>query len=175
MNQLFLVAGPSGSGKNTSMKHVVDNEIITMTTRPMRDGEVDGKDYFFITKKQFEQAIDNCEMVEYTKYINGHYYGITKSKLENQIKINDSFVIVDLNGVRKYKEFFPEAKSIYIYVSYEDMEKQLYDRGGDMSDIENRLKYYKEQIAERFEYDYIIENKYGKLEETIKKIKSIIK
>lgn len=175
MNHLFLISGPSGSGKTTLMQRAMENKVITMTTRPKREGERDGVDYYFVSKTEFETFIKENKTIEYEQYTNGHYYGITYEKLNEQISKGDAYVIVESNGMKKYKSIYPDAVSLFIYTNYDDTKKQLLERGGDLQDIEDRLNSYEHEKAEAHLYDYVIKNKYGKFEEVTEILKAIIK
>lgn len=174
MDNLFIISGPSGSGKTTIMKKVLDNDVTTITTRPMREGEINGIDYYFVSLDEFKQYIRNGELIEYNKYINGHFYGITKEKLKDQLINGDVYNIVEKNGMLKYKKYFPNLISIFIYTTYDDIKKQLTERGGDSTDIQIRLKSYESELIDAHLYDYVIKNKYGKSNETAKIIQDII-
>lgn len=173
MKELFLVSGPSGSGKTTLMKEAGKNKIVTMTTRPKREGEIEGIDYFFVSKEDFEQWLCTKEVIEHNLYPNGHYYGLTKEVLEKQIQDDSAYIIVESSGMLKYKSLYPHATSVFIYTEYESTKRQLLERGGDLADIRNRLTHYKEEIAVAHLYDAVIENRYGKFTETVEKIKEI--
>lgn len=173
MHKLFLVSGPSGSGKTTLMKEAGNNKIVTMTTRPKREGEIEGVDYYFVAKEDFEMFLSDGQVIEHEQYQNGHYYGLTKDVLEAQIQKDSMYIIVTLNGMLKYKTLYPNATSIFIYTEYESTKKQLLERGGDQKDIENRLNHYEDEIKDAHLYDVVITNEYGRFNETVEKIKKI--
>lgn len=174
MNKLFIITGPSGSGKTTLMDALKVKKIITMTTREKRLGEENEVDYFFTSKETFEELIEKGEIIEYNLYSNDHYYGITKEKLRHQIEKGDVYIIVEENGVHKYKEFFPDSISIYIDVEFKDIEKQLLDRGGNSDDIKNRLQTYEVETKHKNICDFVIKNEYGFFNETLIKLENII-
>ena len=101
MKELFLVSGPSGSGKTTLMSETGKHKIVTMTTRPMRDREVEGVDYYFVTKEQFETFLAEGQVIEHNVYENGHYYGLTKEVLEAQIQQESAYIIVNVKGMSR--------------------------------------------------------------------------
>lgn len=171
MKELFLVSGPSGSGKTTLMRETGLNKIVTMTTRPKRDGEIDGIDYFFVSNEDFERFLNEKKVIEYNRYKNGHYYGLTKEVLETQLQSESAYIIVEANGMLKYKAFYPHATSLFIYSDYESTKKQLFDRGGEQEEIEARLSLHMEEIKDAHLYDILINNEYGKFFEVVEKIK----
>ena len=173
MNGLYLISGPSGSGKTTLMKETGKNKIVTMTTRPKREGEIEGVDYYFVTREEFESLLDNKQVIEYHLYENGHYYGLTKEVLTSQIKEESAYIIVEFEGMKKYKTIYPNATSVFIYAELEHVKKQLIQRGGDPTDINQRINGYVEEIQHAHLYDVLIKNEYGKFAETVEKIKQM--
>lgn len=173
MNKLFLVSGHSGSGKTTIMRRVMDNEIISFTTRPKRKGEVEGKDYKFITLDEFWRLKQQDKLIEWVKYAN-NYYGVDKEEFENKISKGHAYCIVDYHGMRQLKNFYSNCVTIFIYTSYEQAIKQMRDRGDDEDKIKDRMVTYINELQNRKEYDYVIKNNKNKLNNTIEIIKNII-
>lgn len=176
MNTLFVVTGPSGSGKTTIMRRIMDNELISFTTRPPRKREVDGRDYIFITKEEFDELLKNNRLIEYTCYVgNGHYYGLTIEEFERKIKKEDAFFISDFNGMLQVKNFYPNVKTIFIYSSKKDVVLNMRNRGDSEDTIKKRLASYEEEVKNKHHYDYIIYNERGRMDMTIKLIEKIVK
>lgn len=175
MNKIFLVTGPSGSGKTSLMNHVMRNEVVTITTRSPREGERDGIDYYFVSQEEFEGYIARGELIEYNRYKgNNHYYGVTKEKLEDKLSAGNCFAVIDFKGMKRYKELYPEAVTIFIYTNKQDLEKQLIIRGDKPSDIKQRLLAYDEEMTNSIHYDHVVKNKHGKFNEIAKIITEIV-
>lgn len=172
-NKLFLISGASGVGKTTIMRRVMTNEVISFTTRKKRIGEVDGKDYIFLTKEEYINLLNNNQLIESVEY-SGNYYGITKEELENKLNKDHAFCIVDFNGMKQLKEIYPNCTTIFIYTSIEEAMKQMSIRGDSMDSITKRISTYNEEMANRIYYDYVIKNSFGKLDKVVEVIKKIV-
>lgn len=172
-NRLFLVSGASGSGKTTLMRSVMDRELTSFTTRQMRTGEVDGKDYIFITREEFNQLKANNGLAESTEY-SGNYYGLTMQEMESKLSTGDCFFICDVHGMRQMKDLYDNCVSIFIYSEREDIKNRMLARGDNVEAVEKRLNTYEQEIENALYYDYVIVNEEGKIEETIQKLLDII-
>jgi guanylate kinase len=161
---LFVVSGPSGAGKSTVTKLVREElEIplsISATTRKPRVGEVDGKDYYFLTIDEFEKKIAEEGFLEYAN-VHGNYYGTLKSEVESKLENGlDVILEIDVQGGEQIKEKFPQAILIFFKApNNEELEKRLRGRNTDSEDVikvrlENSLK---ELEYEKF-YDLVIIN-----------------
>lgn len=176
---LVVLSGPSGSGKDTVLKQLLsfDNNIVksvSATTRPLRKGEINGKDYFFISKKEFCDAISEKKLLEYTNYC-GNYYGTLKNIVENyQNKGKDVILKIEIDGAKQIKEKFPDSLRIFILPpSIEDLKKRLITRGTETAKtLEKRLIRAKKEIQFSLEYDYIVIN--DDINKCAKNIHSII-
>ena len=162
---VFIISGPSGSGKDTLMVELFKKrpEIkfsISSITRGMREGEVEGVKYNFISKEQFEQMIKEDKLLEYNSYV-GNYYGTPKKPVMDEIeKGNDILIEVDVNGAAQIKEKMPEAVSMFIMPpSFEELERRLSGRGTESEElIRKRMQSSLSEIKRASEYDYIIVN-----------------
>jgi guanylate kinase len=173
MNKLFVVSGASGSGKTTIMRSLMSNEIVSFTTRQMRQGEVDGRDYIFITKEDFEQRLNNEGLIEHT-YYGGNSYGITKEEFEKKIALGDAFFIADFNGMKQIKNYYPNCTTIFIYCEKDSIEKNMRSRGDSEDQIQKRLSTYESEIENMHYYDYVVTNEYGDIDKAIEDIREII-
>ncbi len=162
---IFIISGPSGSGKDTLMVELFKKcpEIkfsISSITRAMREGEVEGVKYNFISKEQFEQMIKEDKLLEYNSYV-GNYYGTPRKPVEDEIeKGNNILIEVDVNGAAQIKEKMPEAVSMFIMPpSFEELERRLSGRGTESEElIRKRMQSSLDEIKRASEYDYIIVN-----------------
>ena len=178
--QLIVVSGPSGAGKDTIVNKVVENNkniwiSVSATSRKPRKGEVEGVNYFFLEKEDFEEKINNNYFLEYAEYAN-NYYGTPKEKIVEKLEKGiDVILVIEIQGAKKIKELVPEALFIFIMPP---SEKTLLSR------LKNRQTEDKEKIIERFniaykeinevtKYNYVVVN--DKLDEAVDKVESIIK
>ena len=163
--RVFIISGPSGSGKDTVLKKVFerlpDIEFsISSITRPMRAGEIEGEKYNFISRERFEEMIANDELLEHNTFV-GNYYGTPKAPVINCIENGkDMLIEVDVNGAAQIRQKMPDAVSIFIMPpSLEVLKKRLYGRGTDSEDvIKKRINEALQEIARAIEYDYIVVN-----------------
>lgn len=163
--RVYIISGPSGSGKDSVMKKVFEKQpdiafSISSITRDMRPGEVEGEKYNFISRERFEQMIQNDELLEHNIFV-GNYYGTPKAPVINCIENGkDMLIEVDVNGAEQIREKMPEAVSIFIMPpSLEVLKKRLTGRGTDSAEvIEKRLNEALREIASAKDYDYIVVN-----------------
>ena len=174
--KLIVVSAPSGSGKTTIAKKILEKFpfmkfSVSATTRPKRNGEVDGKDYFFLSREEFEKKIQNGELLEWEE-IYGNYYGTLKSVVESALKNGDILVFdVDVNGAISIKEKFPED-SVLIFIKPPNMEtlKERLKRRKTESEeqIKRRLERVPMELEKAKYFDYIFIN--DNLESTVKSV-----
>ena len=162
---VFIVSGPSGSGKDTVLKELFKKrpEIkfsISSITRGMRVGEVEGEKYNFISREKFLEMIKNDELLEYNEYV-GNYYGTPKAPVVNATLNGEDIIIeVDVNGAAKIREKIPNAVSIFIMPpSFEELKRRLSGRGTETEAvIKERLDSAIGEIKRATEYGYIVVN-----------------
>ena len=177
---LIVVSGPSGAGKDTVINKVLETEknvwvSISMTSRQPRGKEENGKDYFFVSKEEFEENIKAGNLLEYATY-NDNYYGTPKSKIDEYLnKGIDVILIIEIQGALQIKDLIPEALFIFIMPpSMEELKHRLVSRGTDSSDkIISRFKRAYEEINEVTKYNYVVVN--DEVEKASNKVISIIK
>lgn len=160
----IVISGPSGVGKNTIADILINKEYgiysVSMTTRKMREGEVEGKDYFFVSNDIFENNIKQNNFLEYAKY-NDKYYGTLKSFVFDNIEGGTNVIaVVDIQGGVNIEKIFPEAVLIFIMPpSFEELERRLRKRNTDSEeDILKRLEIAKREIDFSSNYDYVVVN-----------------
>ncbi|WP_273947001.1 guanylate kinase [Leuconostoc mesenteroides] len=177
---LIVLSGPSGVGKGTVRKAIFEEESIdfqysiSATTRQPRAGEVDGEDYFFVIREQFEEKINNGDMLEYAKYVS-NYYGTPKSFIDETLASGrDVFLEIDVQGALQVKSKMPEG--IYIFLTLPDLANlrdRLVGRGTDSADvIEKRVAAARDELKMMINYDYAVEN--DVVSNAVERIKSII-
>ena len=162
--KLVIVSGPSGSGKSTVTKIVKDRLDIPLsisaTTRKPRVGEIDGKDYFFLTKEKFEEKIKSDEFYEYAN-VHGNYYGTLKEVVESNLKKGNNVILeIDVQGALVVKEKKKDAVLVFFKTENMDiLEERLRKRKTDCEEIIlTRLKNASEELKYESEYDYTIIN-----------------
>ncbi len=176
---IIVISGPSGVGKGTVIGKLLKldpklKRVVTCTTRKPRRGEVNSRDYFFLTPEKFFEKVRNKELVEFA-FVHGNYYGTPKEEIENGIKNGKDVVLqIDVQGAKKIKNNYPDALLIFLLPpDMEVLKERLSGRGTETEEEkELRLKRAGEEIDERVFYDYIVVN--DDLEETVKEISQII-
>ncbi len=178
--KLFVISGSSGVGKGTVIKSFLEKNpqfklSISYTTRGMRNGEIDGKSYFFISKEDFKLNISKGEFLEWAEF-SENFYGTGRNFVEKSLsKGVDLILEIDTRGAMQVKEKMPEAVLIFIAPpSFEELEDRLRKRNTESEDIiKKRLDCFKREIEASKKYDYIIVN--DTVENAVSRIEEIIK
>ncbi len=163
--QLFILSGPSGSGKDTVLKLLLEQDpnlflSISSITRDMRPGEVAGEKYNFISRAEFEEMLQNNMLLEHNVYL-GNYYGTPRLPVEQSLaKGKDVILEIDVNGANKVRNIMPQAVSVFIMPpSFAVLKQRLVGRGTEEpAVIEKRLAQAIEEIRQAYTYDYIVVN-----------------
>ena len=177
---LVILSGPSGVGKGTVRAAVCKQEdceyvySVSATTRSARPGEIDGKDYFFVKREEFESLIANQALLEYAEYV-GNYYGTPLDNIEKNLAEGyDVFLEIEVQGASKVRQRMPEGIFIFLAPpSLNELETRLVDRGTDSKEkIAQRMKQAKREIEMMAEYDYVVVN--DQVDNAVRKINAII-
>ncbi len=176
---LIVVSGFAGSGKGTMMKRLVEEYegyalSVSMTTRKPRPGEVHGREYFFVTKEEFEQKIREGGLIEYAPYVE-NYYGTPREYVEKQMAAGKDVVLeIEIQGALKVKKRFPDSVLIFVLPpSVEELYRRLKNRGTETEDvIRKRMSRAAEEASMIGRYDYIVIN--DGVEESVRKLHSLI-
>jgi len=177
--RLIVLTGPSGVGKGTLLRSLLKKhpEIylsVSVTTREPRQGEINGKHYFFVTREEFEKMVAEGELLEWAEYA-GNYYGTPRRAVEEVLKAGKSVILeIEVVGAREIQKNFPDALRLFILPpSLEELERRLRGRGQDGAEaIEKRLKRAQEEIAAKDEFAQQIVNE--KLETALEEIEAAI-
>lgn len=176
---LIILSGPSGSGKDTVLDCLTNMNdsfkvSISMTTRAIRDNEVDGVNYYFTDRAFFEKQIKDNQMLEYAEYA-GNYYGTPKAAVDRMLNEGKNVVLkIEVQGAAKIRRLYPDVISIFLMPpSMKILESRLRGRGTDDEEtINHRLFIACEEIKRSNEYDYIVVN--DEIENAVDKIETII-
>ena len=179
--QLVILSSPSGGGKSTVARHLLNvfpqfKLSVSATTRKKRPSELDGKDYYFLTKDEFEKAIANNDLIEYEE-IFGNYYGTLKSQVNEAINRNEKLLFdIDVKGALSIKKLYPDL-SLLIFLappSIEILESRLRNRKTETEEqIQIRFKRAQMELAQSEKFDYVVVN--DKLDETLTQIEELVK
>ena len=176
---LAVISGFSGAGKGTLMRALLeryDNYALSIsaTTRAPREGEVDGREYFFKSTEEFERMIDNSELIEYAKYVS-NYYGTPKAYVEEQLEAGKNVILeIEIQGALNIKKMYPDAVLLFIMPpSAEELERRLVGRGTeDEATIKARLQRASDEAKGVENYNYIVIN--DKVDDCVEAIHSIV-
>jgi len=162
---IYVLSGPSGCGKNTVFEELIkrdDNivQTVSATTRPARDGETDGVEYYFVSVEDFLAKVSNEEFVEYVSY-GGNYYGTLKSEVDRLVAMNKKVIlIIEVNGAFNIKKIYPECVSIFLLPpSVEELRHRIDKRGQNSeAETERRLQIALDEMKLKDRYDYNVIN-----------------
>lgn len=163
---LIVLSGPSGVGKGTVRQAIFSQQdtkfeySISVTTRNLREGEVDGVDYFFKSRDEFERMIENNKLLEWAEYV-GNYYGTPVDYVEQTLQEGkDVFLEIEVQGALQVRNAFPEGLFIFLAPpSLSELKNRIVTRGTETDDlIENRMNAAKAEIEMMDAYDYVVEN-----------------
>jgi guanylate kinase len=178
---LVVLTGPSGVGKDVTLQRMKDlglrfHYVVTATTRDKRPGEIDGVHYLFKTRQEFERMLEKGELLEHAE-VYGNSYGIPRSQVVEPLRKGiDVIMKPDVQGAHTMREKEPDA--IYIFLappSMEDLASRLYHRKTeDPQELANRLRIARDEMHAISDFDYVVVNRNGELDETVEAIEAII-
>ena len=178
---LIVVSGFSGSGKGTLMKELLTRFpdtyalSISATTRSPREGEVDGREYFFVSKDEFEKMIAKGELIEYARYVE-NYYGTPRDYVEKKLEEGRDVILeIEIQGALNVKKMFPDTLLLFVTPpSAEELKRRLVGRGTETMDvIESRMNRACEEAEGMENYDYLIIN--DSLDKCVEEMHDIIR
>lgn len=176
--QLLVVSGPSGAGKGTICKALIEKNPIwistSCTTRKPRVGEIEGVNYFFIEREEFLKRIDNDEFLEYAE-VYGNFYGTPRSEVLKLLEEGKNVILeIDIQGALKIKSSYSEGVFIFIMPpSMEELRNRITNRGSETPEsLKTRMESAYDEISFASKYDYAVVN--DEVHEAVKKIESII-
>lgn len=176
---LFVMSGPSGTGKGTICARILETEDIFLsvssTTREIRKGEVDGETYNYTTRENFERMIAQGEMLEYAEY-SGNYYGTPKAAVEEMLSRGRNVLLeIEPQGALKVKAAFPEAVLVFVAPpSLTELRKRLTERGRETeAQIDERIAAAKWELLQAYKYSYVVVN--DDLDECVNEVADILR
>ena len=180
LHKLFVISSPSGGGKTSLLKAFFEDQrakeitmSISHTTRDRRDGDLEGKDYFFISEKDFLEKQKNGDFIE-TANVFGNLYGTDKNFIYSELQSSDVILELDWQGAESIKKIFSDAFLIsLIPPSYDDLERRLRGRALDSDDIiSKRLSQSRKEVSKCLGFDFLILN--DEFDKALKDLKNII-
>jgi len=176
---LFVLSGPSGVGKGTVRKRLFAKNTnlkysISVTTRKKRPGEQEGVDYFYKTKSEFEQLINDEKLLEHAQYVD-NYYGTPRDYVEKMLNNgHDVFLEIEVQGALQVRENFSEGVFIFLYPpSFNDLKKRITKRGTESDElVKYRLEKAAKEMTMMAHYDYVVIN--DQVDQAVQKIEAII-
>lgn len=182
--KLVILSGPSGSGKTTVVRELLELSeprlelSVSATTRPPRTGEIDGKDYHFLSPDEFQRRKAAGEFLEtFEVFGNGYWYGTLRSEVENRLQQGVSVLLeIDVDGAMEIVKQFPAAVTIFLSPgSLEELERRLRGRNTEPEEtIQRRLAAAKREMAAMEKYKYQIVNDAGAVNETVQRLAEVI-
>ena len=162
---VIVVTGPSGAGKGTLIREVLSRvrgvrPTVSATTRERRPGEEDGREYHFLSQREFLDRIERGDFLEHVTYVSGHRYGTLRSELD-RLRAQGKVPLLELEteGALRVKENVPGAVTIFISARVEELERRLRERATESTgEIGERIALARHQLEQADEFDYVVEN-----------------
>ncbi len=179
---LIVISGPSGVGKDSVIKEMKERDlpfhfVVTATTRPRRQAEIQGEDYFFVSSENFTQMIENDELLEYA-VVYGDYKGIPKEQVRQALASEKNVIMrVDVQGAATIRQISPQALLIFLTTQNEgEMIERLKQRKTETTDgLNKRIETAREELKRVHEFDYVVINRDCHLDEAVDTILAIIR
>ena len=180
MPTVLVVTGPSGAGKGTLIRELVERvpgiEVtVSATTRERRHGEEDGREYWFLSDREFLERVARGELLEHVEFVSGHCYGTLRSELA-RIAGNGHVPLLELEteGAVRVKREVPGAVTIFISARVEELERRLRERATESSgEIHERIELARKQLEQAREFDHVIEN--DDLERAVSELTTLVR
>ena len=177
---VIVVTGPSGAGKGTLIREVLDQvpgigATVSATTRDRRPGEQDGREYYFLSLDEFLARIERGDFLEHVTYVSGHRYGTLRSELD-RIHGDGKVPLLELEteGALRVKGEVPGAGTIFISASVEELERRLRERATESTgEIGERIALARHQLEQADEFDYVVEN--DELDRAVEELTTLVR
>jgi guanylate kinase len=178
--RIILLTGPSGAGKSTIAKRLLADptlalqKFVTCTTRPKREGEEEGKDYWFMTRDEFETRLADEVFFEHAE-VYGNYYGSSKEVMNELLQGDKNLLIViDVQGFKTVQKLYPNTYVIFLDAPKASLIHRLEDRGTDPDDLKRRTDQIDEEELDRQLADVVVQNEDGQIDKTFEQVREII-
>jgi guanylate kinase len=177
---LIVISGPSGVGKDSLLWRLKESDqpfhfVVTATDRPPRPGEVHGVDYFFVTTEEFARMIEQDELLEHA-IVYGQHKGVPKQQVREALTSSKDVIMrIDVQGAATIRQQAPEAVLIFLTAaSEEELVQRLRNRGGDsVEQLQKRITTAREEMEQIAEFDYVVVNRDGELEQAVDDVLAI--
>jgi guanylate kinase len=164
--RLFVVTGPSGAGKGTLIRKLVEDRpdlavAVSATTRDLRPGEEDGREYHFLSEGEFERRVEAGEFLEHVDYVSGHRYGTLRDEVDRIIGSGRSVILeLETHGAKEVQAARPDAVTIFVRApSFAELERRLRERATESAgEIGERLELARRQAEEAGDFDHVVTN-----------------
>ena len=178
---LVVISGPSGVGKDATVKRMEElgypfHFVVTATTRPKRPGEVDGVDYYFVSEKEFAEMLERGELLEHA-IVYGQHKGIPKKQVQEALESGKDVIMrIDVQGAATIRRLVPDAVLIFLTASSEEeLIRRLKKRKTETPEgLKRRIATAREEMKHLDEFDYVVVNRDGHLDDTVRTIAAII-
>jgi guanylate kinase len=164
--RLFVVTGPSGAGKGTLIRRLVERRTdlavaVSATTRARRPGEEDGREYHFLSEAEFQRRVEAGDFLEHVPYVSGHRYGTLREEVERILASGRSCILeLETQGAKEVQATMPEATTIFVQPpSFAELERRLRERATESAgEIGERLALARRQAQEAGDFDHVVTN-----------------
>jgi guanylate kinase len=178
---LIVISGPSGVGKDVTIHGLQEQGyhfhfVVTATSRPKRQGEIDGKDYFFVSEEEFERMVEQNELLEHA-LVYGQYKGIPKAQVRRALDSGlDVIMRVDVQGAATVRRLVPDAVFVFLTPgSEEELVSRLNTRASESPDhLRQRLDRVRQEMEQIDQFDYMLVNREGQLDRTVAHLLAVI-
>ncbi len=178
---LIIVSGPSGVGKDVTLKRMKERGapfhfLVTNTTRPQREGELEGIDYYFITADEFNAKLERGEFLEHA-VVYGFQYGNSRSKIQQMLARGEDVILrIDPQGAEAIRHKVDGALFIFLAASWSELEHRLRERRTESEEaLQVRLRMSTVEMQDMYKFDYVVVNREGRLDKTVDDIEAIIR
>ena len=165
LRPVFVVTGPSGAGKGTLIKGLVERvsglEVaVSATTRPQRPGEADGHDYWFLSDDEFTRRVEADEFLEWVPYVSGRRYGTLRSEIDRIVADDEVCVLeLELEGALRVQDEVPRSVTVFIAADVDELERRLRERATESTgEIDERIELARGQLERAHEFRYMVRN-----------------